>query len=115
MSTLQVIDDDAGAIRAEIAAAYEAATGKTLYPAQIESLLIDLIAYRETLIRAAINDAARQNLVRFARAPMLDYLGELVGIARLPGENDERLRARILEAPEGFSVAGRAWPIATMR
>lgn len=84
MSTLQVIDDDAGAIRAEIAAAYEAATGKTLYPAQIESLLIDLIAYRETLIRAAINDAARQNLVRFARAPMLDYLGELVGIARLP-------------------------------
>jgi phage-related baseplate assembly protein len=106
MSTLQVINDDAGAIRAEIAAAYEAATGKTLYPAQIESLLIDLIAYRETLIRAAINDAARQNLVRFARAPMLDYLGELVGIARLPGEDDERLRARILEAPEGFSVAG---------
>lgn len=106
MSTLQVIADDASAIRAEIAAAYEAATGKTLYPAQVESLLIDLIAYRETLIRAAINDTARQNLVRFARAPMLDYLGELVGVARLPGEDDERLRARILEAPESFSVAG---------
>lgn len=106
MSTLQVIADDASAIRAEIAAAYEAATGKTLYPAQVESLLVDLIAYRETLIRAAINDTARQNLVRFARAPMLDYLGELVGVARLPDEDDERLRARILEAPESFSVAG---------
>lgn len=106
MSELKVIADDASAIRAEIAAAYEAATGKTLYPAQVESLLVDLIAYRETLIRAAINDAARQNLVRFARAPMLDYLGELVGVARLPGEDDERLRARILDAPESFSVAG---------
>lgn len=106
MSELKVIADDASAIRAEIAAAYEAATGKTLYPAQVESLLVDLIAYRETLLRAAINDAARQNLVRFARAPMLDYLGELVGVRRLPGEDDERLRARILEAPESFSVAG---------
>jgi phage-related baseplate assembly protein len=106
MSELKVIPDDAAAIRAEIVAAYEAATGKTLYPAQVESLLIDLIAYRETLLRAAINDTARQNLVRFARAPMLDYLGELVGVARLTGEDDERLRARILEAPESFSVAG---------
>lgn len=106
MSELKVIADDASAIRAEIAAAYEAATGKTLYQAQVESLLVDLIAYRETLIRAAINDTARQNLVRFARAPMLDYLGELVGVARLPDEDDERLRARILEAPESFSVSG---------
>jgi phage-related baseplate assembly protein len=104
--TLKVIPDDPQAVTDELVAAYETATGKTLYPAQIERLLIDLIAYRETLIRAAINDAARQNLVRFARAPMLDYLGELVGVSRLPGEDDERLRASILEAPESFSVAG---------
>ncbi|MEO1766800.1 baseplate assembly protein [Thiobacter aerophilum] len=103
---LKVIPDDPAQVTAELVAAYEAATGKTLYPAQVERLLIDLIAYRETLLRAAINDAARQNLVRFARAPMLDYLGELVGVARLPGEDDARLRSRILEAPEAFSVAG---------
>ena len=103
---LKIVPDDPQAVTAEIVAAYEAATGKTLYPAQIERLLIDLISYRETLLRAAINDAARQNLVRFARAPMLDYLGELVGVIRLPGEDDERLRARIIEAPESFSVAG---------
>lgn len=106
MSTLDVVPNDPAAITAEIVSAYETATGKTLYPAQVERLLIDLIAYRETLLRAAINDAARQNLVRYARAPMLDYLGELVGVRRLPGEDDERLRARILEAPESFSVAG---------
>lgn len=102
----EVVPADPQQITAELVAAYEAATGKTLYPAQVERLLIDLIAYRETLLRAAINDAARQNLVRFARAPMLDYLGELVGVRRLPGEDDERLRARIIEAPESFSVAG---------
>lgn len=101
-----VIPNDPPSITAEIVSAYETATGKTLYPAQVERLLIDLIAYRETLLRAAINDTARQNLVRFARAPMLDYLGELVGVTRLSGEDDERLRARILEAPESFSVAG---------
>lgn len=106
MSLYDVIPNDPQAITAEIVSQYETATGKTLYPAQVERLLIDLIAYRETLLRAAINDAARQNLVRFARAPMLDYLGELVGVARLPGEDDERLRERIRLAPEHFSVAG---------
>lgn len=73
-------------ITRELIASYEAMTGKTLHPAQVERLLIDLVSYRESLTRAAINDAARQNLVRFARAPMLDYLGELVGVTRLPAQ-----------------------------
>lgn len=102
----KIVPDDPAAIAAELKAAYEAATGRTIYPAQAEQLLIDLAAYRESLCRAAINEAARQNLVAFARAPMLDYLGELVGVARLPGEDDERLRERIRLAPEHFSVAG---------
>lgn len=102
----KIVPDDPAAIAAELKAAYEAATGRTVYPGQAEQLLIDLCAYRESLCRAAINEAARQNLVAFARAPMLDYLGELVGVARLPGEDDERLRERIRLAPEHFSVAG---------
>ena len=52
---------------------------KTLYPAQAERLLIDLWAYREMLVRVAVQEAAKQNLVAFAREPMIDYLGELVG------------------------------------
>jgi len=107
MSALHdIIPNSPAAITAELIAQYQAATGKTLHPAQIEHLLIDLIAYRETLLRAAINDAARQNLVRFARAPMLDYLGELMGVTRLAGEGDERLRQRIQSSPEAYSVAG---------
>ncbi len=84
MSVLpQFVADDSQVITQELISVYEAMTGKTLYPGQVERLLIDLIAYRETLVRTAINDTARQNLVAFSRAPMLDYLGELVGVYRL--------------------------------
>lgn len=70
----QFVNADAQAITREMIAAYEAASGKTLWPAQAERLLIDLFAYQETLVRSAIQSAAEQNLVAFARAPMLDYL-----------------------------------------
>lgn len=80
------IDRDPEAITAEIVAQYEGLTGKTLYPAQVERLMIDVIAYRETLVRVGIQEAAKQLLVAFARAPMLDYLGELVGVTRLPAQ-----------------------------
>lgn len=41
-------------------AKYEADTGKeTLYPAQAERLLIDLWAYREMLVRVAVQEAAK--------------------------------------------------------
>lgn len=65
---------------------YEDLTGRTLYPAQSERLLINLIAYREHLLRVGIQEAAKQNLVRYAQAPMLDMLGELVGVTRLSEE-----------------------------
>ncbi|KVO25417.1 baseplate protein [Burkholderia ubonensis] len=77
------IDRDPEAITAEIVADYEARTGKTLYPAQVERVLVDIIAYRETLLRVGVQEAAKQNLVAFARAPMIDYLGQLVGVTRL--------------------------------
>ncbi|WP_432719832.1 baseplate J/gp47 family protein [Jeongeupia wiesaeckerbachi] len=80
------IQRDPQLITAEIIADYERMTGKTLYPAQVDRLLIDVIAYRETLVRVGIQEAAKQNLVAFARAPMLDYLGELVGVTRLPAQ-----------------------------
>ncbi len=80
------IERDAEKITQELIAQYEALTGKKLYPAQVERLIIDLIAYREMLIRIGIQEAAKQNLVNFARFPMLDYLGELVGVTRLPAQ-----------------------------
>ena len=79
------ISRDPHQVEAELIASWEQLTGKTLYPAQVERLLIDLAAYRETLVRIGIQEAAKLNLVAFSRYPMLDYLGELVGTWRLPG------------------------------
>ncbi len=65
-------------------ALYEQTVDKKLYPAQPERLLLDVLSYRETLIRLAIQDAAEQNLVNYARGVNLDQLGALLDVARLP-------------------------------
>lgn len=77
------VSRDAEAITRETVALYESLTGKTLYPAQVERILIDVIAYRESLTRQAIQDAGMLNLVRYSRAPVLDFLGENVSVPRL--------------------------------
>lgn len=57
--------------------------------------LLESHAYRELLIRARINDAARAHLLAFAAGSDLEQLAALFGVARMPGEADERLRARL--------------------
>lgn len=74
---------DADAITRDLVRQYEELTGLTLYPAQAERLLVNVIAYRDKLMREAIQDAAKLNLVRYSRAPILDYLGENIGVPRL--------------------------------
>lgn len=77
------IEIDAEKHLAELIAAYETETGKPLQPAQAERLIFNAFAYRETLVRQAIQDTAVQNLVSFSSAPVLDFLGELLGVKRL--------------------------------
>jgi len=74
---------DPNLILNDMVASFQALAGRTLYPAQVERLLIDLYAYRESLVRNAIQYAAMQCLVAFSSFPMLDYLGQLVGVTRL--------------------------------
>jgi len=94
------VDRDPVAILNECVAKYELDAGRALTPAQVESLLIRLIAYRETLIRIAIQEAAKQNLLPWARFPMIDCLAQIVGTSRLPA-----LPARV---PIGFTVVAGA-------
>jgi phage-related baseplate assembly protein len=82
----EFISRKAEAIRAEIIKLYEELSGKTLQPGQPEMLLIDMMAYRETILRTGIQAAAVQNLVQFSSAPVLDYLGDIVGVKRLQAE-----------------------------
>lgn len=97
---------DPQAIAADLVAEVEARTGQTLRPGQYDRLLVDVVAYLESLFRIAANEAARQNLLAYARYPMLDHLAALWGVVRLEGEGDAALRARIRAAPDGWSVAG---------
>src|SRR6202161_3292205 len=77
---------DPNLILADMNAEFEAASGRTLQPAQVERLLINLYAYRESLVRNAIQYAAEQNLLAFASFPMIDYLGQLLNVTRLASQ-----------------------------
>lgn len=86
MTTLPLpifIETDPAKILAESVAFYESATGKILEPGQVERLVINTWAYREQLLRNAVQQAAMQNLIAFASFPILDYLAEIVGVRRL--------------------------------
>ncbi|MGH8013518.1 MAG: baseplate assembly protein [Candidatus Binataceae bacterium] len=74
---------DPNLILADMISAFEVAAGRTLQPAQVERLLINLYAYRESLVRNAIQYAGQQNLLAYAVFPMIDYLSQLLGIVRL--------------------------------
>lgn len=100
------VENDPAARVTELVARYEAATGKTLYPAQPERLLIDDFVYADAIQRAAIQYAGEQNLPAYAEGAALDHLAAFFGVARLEGEEDEHLRERVCLAPEKFSVAG---------
>ena len=70
--------------------------------------LIEVAAYRELLLRARINEAARANLLAFAVGHDLEHLGAFYGVSRLPQEQDEPLRRRIRARIMGFANAGGA-------
>lgn len=83
--------------------------------------ILEVCAYRELLLRARINDAARAVMLATATGADLDHLAALFGVGRFvldPGdpdaappvpptyESDGDLRYRAQLAIEGFSVAG---------
>lgn len=78
------IEVDPEQVLAEIIEQYELEAGITLKPSSVERLILGAFAYRESLLRAQVQGAALQNLLSFSRAPVIDFLGELVGVERLP-------------------------------
>jgi phage-related baseplate assembly protein len=101
----EFIDRDAAAIVAEMKAYYEAETGRILRPAQPEMLLINMFAYREALLRTALNEAALSNLVEFSIFPVIDYLGQLVGVTRLaPSKAVTTIRFQLVTGHGGVTV-----------
>ncbi|MDC7675379.1 baseplate assembly protein [Asticcacaulis machinosus] len=83
--------------------------------------LLEVVAYREFLMRQRINDAGKARMLAYAMGSDLDHIGATFGVERLmltpanpetgaPAvmEGDEDFRERIQLAPEGYSVAGPA-------
>lgn len=95
----------------------------TTYTALVESdptyKAIEVVAYREFLLRQRVNDAARAVMLPYALDGDLDNLGALMDVQRLtlapadplhnvPAlmESNTDYRHRIQLSPQGFSVAG---------
>ncbi|WP_269497187.1 baseplate assembly protein [Castellaniella sp. S9] len=68
--------------------------------------LCEVFAYRELLLRARINNAARAVMLAYATGADLDNLVAILNLTRLDGESDDRLRARAPLSLEGLSTAG---------
>ncbi len=83
--------------------------------------ILEVAAYRESLLRQRVNDAARSVMVAYAGGADLDNLAALFGVERqiieegnseatpptpTVFEDDERLRSRIPLSLEGYSTAG---------
>lgn len=59
-------------------------TGVWVNPSDVESFIIDLIAYNQTQLEGKINYYRKQNFLRYASGEALDLLGEWLGVVRLP-------------------------------
>lgn len=104
--TYQLLNADLNQILSEIRQEYERRAGKKLFPAHIENSLIQIIAYREYLLREAINYAFNQNFTSLATGQALDLIGEMFACYRLESEDDESYRKRLRLAPQGFTTCG---------
>lgn len=81
--------------------------------------VLEVAAFRELVLRARVNDAARAIMLAFARSSDLDHIGAFFKTARklitpadpVTGqpdvyESDSEYRARVQLAPEALSTAG---------
>ncbi|MBS9529965.1 baseplate J/gp47 family protein [Wolbachia endosymbiont of Rhagoletis cerasi] len=68
--------------------------------------VLEVAAWRELLLRQRINEAVKNNLLKFARGEDLDNLAEFYGVEREKGEDDERFRKRIKAKIFGWSTGG---------
>lgn len=108
---IQFVNVDPDQVVSDLVTKYESLTGRTLQPAQAERIVFDAIGYRLSLVLNALNETANKCFVQFADGAALEYLGELVGVKRLPASPSTcTLRATLvsghgdLNIPSGIRV-----------
>jgi phage-related baseplate assembly protein len=78
----------------------------TLLESDPAAKILEIVAFREMILRERINNAAKANLLAFAAGSDLDYLAEFYGVERQESEPDEQFRTRIKARIAAFSNAG---------
>lgn len=63
-------------------------------------------SFREILLRARINQVARSRLLAFAEKSDLEHLAAFYDVTRMTGEDDERLKRRVILTIQGRSTGG---------
>lgn len=92
----------------DMIARFPAIAGTVVLESEPSRKLLEVDAYREMLIRARVNDAARANLIAFAAGSDLDHQAAFYDVVRLVGETDDALRSRTILAISGRSTGGTA-------
>jgi len=82
----EFIERDPETIEQQVIATWESEGGEALEPGQVEMLFLKTVAYRETLVRIGLQEAAKLNLLKFSEFPVVDYLGELLVTPRLDAQ-----------------------------
>jgi len=100
----EFVNTDATYYESLLIDAYEKITGRTLYPADPERLLVNLQTYASTLLAIAINETAKQNLLSYASGQNLDKLAEFYGVKRLQAQSAKTTLRFYIDAPLSFDV-----------
>lgn len=78
------VDADASKVASYILSEYENITGRSLAKGDPVRLFLLTNAAVIVLLLNKINEAGKQNLLRYANGNNLDHLGALVGVERIP-------------------------------
>jgi len=103
---LTFLETDPATLFQRLKTVFELHAGRTLYPAQIENLLLKTLAYVDSERRIATQYAAEQNLVAYATGPHLDALGANLETPRLQPSKARCAVAFALAAPapQGLTI-----------
>ena len=104
MAEILFADVDSASVEDAVIRTYEQITGATLYPGDPVRLFLESIAYTLAQQNNVINLAGRQNLLAYAVGSHLDYIGMMVGTARLGASHASCDQAFYLKEPLAFDV-----------
>lgn len=107
--SLDLVMTDAGDLYDRAIRAAEQAVGEPLFPFDERRIFIEAILAVILPVSNAIQDAARQVMLRFAKGEVLDALGERLGVTRLAGIASVCTFRFSLDAPRKYAIVIPKW------